>query len=141
MIADNNKFDLALSDLVCMASQTERILDKNLNHVPVLVQLDSSVLKMDKQKFLVSSDISFSDFVNNTLRKKLLHLHTNDVLITKVVQYSDPQTLIVLKLHPKKMKDVYEKYKDPQTKLLILRVSRSTTYKLIKNYATYFLGY
>ena len=124
-----------------MLKETERLYETNPNHVPVLIQLDSSILKIDKQKFLISHDINFNDFVNNTLKKKLMNLYNNDVLEINVVRFTGPNNLIQLKSHPKHMKDVYNEYKDIETNLLILRVSRNTTYKYLKTSFAYWIGY
>ena len=124
-----------------MLKETERLYETNPNHIPVLIQLDSNILKMDKQKFLISHDINFNDFVNNTLKKKLINLNNNDVLEINVVKFTGPNNLIELKSQPKHMKDVYNEYKDIETNLLILRVSRNTTYKYLKTSLAYWIGH
>jgi hypothetical protein len=141
MKIDYSKFDFTQDERKYMSKETERLQETNPNHIPVLIQLDSNILKMDKQKFLISNDINFSDFVNNTLKKKLINLYNNDVIVITVVKYSGTQKLLELKSQPKQMKDLYDEHKDPETNLLILRVSRNTSYKWAKTYASYFMGY
>lgn len=141
MKIDYSKFEFTQDERKYMLKETERLQETNPNHIPVLIQLDSNILKMDKQKFLISNDINFNDFVNNTLKKKLINLYNNDVLVINVVKFSGPQKLTEIKSQPKQMKDIYDEYKDPDTNLLILRVSRNTTYKWAKGYVGYLMGY
>ena len=124
-----------------MFSEAERLQETNPNHIPVLIQLDSNVLKMEKQKFLISNDINFNDFINNTLKKKLINLYSNDVLVLHVVKFSGTSQFTEIKPQPKTMREIYDENKDPETKLLILKVSRMTTYKWAKGYVNYFMGY
>lgn len=141
MKIDYNKFDLTKEELKHINKESTHVLGQYPTHIPVFVQLDSNMLKMNKQKFLVSKDISFMEFVNKTLKKKLLNLSTNDVIIIHTIKYSEPTKLTEIKLEPKQIIDIYKEHHDPETQTLILRISRSTTFKTMKNLATYFLGY
>jgi hypothetical protein len=124
-----------------MFSEAQRLQETNPNHIPVLIQLDSNILKMEKQKFLVSNDINFNDFVNNTLKKKLINLYSNDVLVLHIVNFSGPKKFTEIKPQPRTMREIYDENKDPETNLLIFKVSRMTTYKWAKGYVNYYLGY
>jgi len=71
MKIDYSKSDFTQDERKYMFNETNRLKETNPTHIPVLIQLDSNVLKMEKQKFLVSNTINFNDFVNNTLKKKV----------------------------------------------------------------------
>lgn len=137
MKIDYSNFEFTQDERKYMLKETERLQETHPGHIPVLVQLDSNILKMDKQKFLISDDINFNDYINNTLKKKLINLYNNDVLITNIVKFSGEQKLIEIKGQPKQMRDIYNEYKDPETNLLIIRVSRNTTYKWLRGYIGY----
>ena len=141
MKIDYSKSEFTQDERKYMFSEAERLQETNPNHIPVLIQLDSNVLKMEKQKFLVSNDINFNDFVNNTLKKKLINLYSNDVLVIHIVNFSGPNKLVEIKPQPKSMREIYLQYKDPETNLLIFKVSRMTTYKWARGYVNYFTGY
>jgi hypothetical protein len=127
-----------------MLHETELLQEKNSNHVPVLIMIKSNVLKMEKQKFLVSNDIVFSDFITNTLKKKLIGLSENDTLTLCTVkldpegQKSESKEIVV---NSSLMKNIYNEHKDPFTNLLIFKVSRNTTYKFLKGSLKYWAGY
>jgi hypothetical protein len=136
MKIDYNKREFSLDERKYMMSEVSSIKDNS--YVPILVQLDSNILKLDKQKFLVSDDIRVNDFVNGTLRKKLINLDVNDVLNIKIVRGDE---VLEMDKYNKKLKEIYMENKDVNTKFLILRVSRVTTYKVLRGYMNYFLGY
>lgn len=141
MKIDYSKSDFTQNERLYMCGEVKRLKETNPNHIPILIQLDSNILKMEKQKFLVSNDINFNDFVNNTLKKKLINLYSNDIIVLHVVNLSNPKKFTEIKPHPKSMKEIYNQYKDPETNLLIFKVSRMTTYKWAKGYFNYMLGY
>jgi|688.fasta_scaffold576208_2 hypothetical protein len=124
-----------------MFNETQRLQETNPNYIPVLIQLDSNVLKIEKQKFLVSNDINFNDFITNTLKKKLINLYSNDILVSHTVNFSGPNKFTYIKPHSNSMREVYDQHKDPETNLLIFKVSRMTTYKYLKTSAAYWMGY
>lgn len=137
MIIDYSKKEFTLDEQRHIFKETERLKQSNPNHIPVLIQIDSNILKMDKQKFLISNDINIHDFISGTLKKKLINFYNDDLSI-KIIKFN---TLQQIKLPTSSlMKDIYDEYKDTHTNLLILRVSRKTTYKWIKKYARYLLG-
>jgi hypothetical protein len=141
MKIDYSKAEFSPDERKYMFSEAERLQETNPNHIPVLIQLDSNVLKMEKQKFLISNDINFNDFINNTLKKKLINLYSNDVLVIHVVKFAGSPQFAEIKPQPKTMREIYNENKDPETNLLILKVSRMTTYKWAKGYVNYFMGY
>lgn len=142
MKIDYSKAEFTQDERRYMFSEAQRLQETNPNHIPVLIQLDSNVLKMEKQKFLVSNDINFNDFVNNTLKKKLINLYSNDMLVLHVVKLGGLKKVVTdIKPSPSTMREIYDEHKDPETNLLIFKVSRLTTYKWAKGYVNYFLGY
>ena len=95
MKIDYSKSEFTQDECKYMFNETKRLQETNPSHIPVLIQLDSNVLKMEKQKFLVSNTINFNDFVNNTLKKKLINLYNNDVLVDyseKTFGYAQSET-------------------------------------------------
>jgi hypothetical protein len=141
MKIDYSKSEFTQDERRYMFSEAQRLQETNPNHIPVLIQVDSNVLKMEKQKFLVSNDINFNDFINNTLKKKLINLYSNDIVVLHVVKFSGSKKIIEIKPHPRTMREIYDEYKDPETNLLIFKVSRMTTYKYLKTSVTYWMGY
>jgi len=140
MKIDYSKSEFTSDECKYMFNETKRLQETNPNHIPVLIQIDSNVLKMDKQKFLVSNTIYFNDFVNNTLKKKIINLYNNDVLIIHIVKFSgNNKKLIEIKSQPKIIQEIYDEHKDPETNLLIFKISRMTTYKWAKGYINYLM--
>ena len=90
MKIDYSKYNYTHDECEHMKKETQLLQEKNSNHVPLLIIIKSSVLKMEKQKFLVSNDIIFSDFITNTLRKKLIGLNQNDTITLCTVKF-DPE--------------------------------------------------
>lgn len=134
MKIDYSKFSFTKEEQKFILNETETLRESNPNYIPVLIQLDSNILKMDKQKFLISHDINFNDFITNTLTKKMINLNKNDVLKVSIANSTKPSNLHSLNFDPRQIKYVYNEFKDNETQLLILRVSRNTTYKTIKKY-------
>ena len=143
MKIDYSKTEFTQDERRYMTNEVNRLKEINPTYIPILIQLESNILKMDKQKFLVSNDINFNDFVNNTLKKKLINLYKSDVLVLHVVNFNSQGNVKYIDIKPCaiEMKDIYDKYKDPETNLLIFKVSRMTTYKWVKGCVNYFLGY
>lgn len=143
MKIDYSKTKFTQDECRYMTNEVNRLKEINPKHIPILIQLESNILKMEKQKFLVSNDINFNDFVNNTLKKKLIHLYKSDVLVLHVVNFDSQGNVKYIEIKPcaVEMKNIYDKYKDPETSLLIFKVSRMTTYKWVKGCVNYFLGY
>jgi hypothetical protein len=143
MKIDYSKMDFTQDEKNSMKKETERLYESNKTHIPVLILIKSNVLKMDKQKYLISEEIHFNDFINNTLKKKLHHFHNNDTLEISAVKLSGLGPEKFTKLEPTSidLKTLYSQYSDPETGLLILKISRNTTYKYAKNTLAYYLGY
>lgn len=143
MKIDYKKKEYNKEEIRIMNSEAEYLKERNPNHIPILIQIDSNVLNIDKQKFLVSESISFMDFINNSLRKKLINLYNNDVLVVNSIKFSGPiqNRIVEIKNNSKSMMEIYDEHKDTETNLLILRLNRNTTYKYIKSYVKYFSGF
>jgi hypothetical protein len=100
------------------------------NHIPIIVNVDSRIISLDKKKFIVPKNITLNDFVN-IIQKKLKNLDENDTLIISVnnngtVREINNKNII--------MYDCYEKYRNEELDLLILNVSRYTTFKWVKSF-------
>ena len=143
MKIDYSKKEFTQDERRYMNNEVNRLKEINPKHIPILIQLQSNVLKMEKQKFLVSNDINFNDFVNNTLKKKLINLYKSDLLVLQVVNFDSKGNVKYTDIKPRavEMSEIYDKYKDPETSLLIFKVSRMTTYKWVKGCINYVLGY
>ena len=138
MRIDYSKSEFTQEERRYMRSEAERLRETNPNHIPVLIQIDSNILKMEKQKFLVSDEINVSDFINNTLKRRIINMYNNDVIVIKVLMSGGVYK--EMKLCNKRMRELYDEYKDEETNVLILQVSRMTTYKWAKSYINYLLG-
>ena len=139
---EHNKIVLSDDQRLKLLSESEVLLEKYSDKIPVLIQIDSRILKIDKQKFLVSDQVSFSSYIE-ILKKKLINLNPNDTLNILVTQFNEnnekmlsPITNVDLPL-----RYMYKENMDLSTKMLILTISRKTTYKRIKNGIGYYLGY
>lgn len=138
---EHNKIVLSDDQRLKLLSESEVLLEKYSDKIPVLIQIDSRILKIDKQKFLVSDQVSFSSYIE-ILKKKLINLNPNDTLNILVTQFNEnnekmlsPITNVDLPL-----RYMYKENMDLSTKMLILTISRKTTYKRIKNGIGYYLG-
>ena len=132
-----NKFNFTKEECNQMKEETIILQKKNPEHVPLLILLKSNSLKIDKHKFLITNNIIFSDFIYNTLSKKLINLNENDTLKIEIVHFNPNEKLsnfIEIKPNSKTMEELYEEYKDEETNMLVFRISKNTTYKYIKNY-------
>lgn len=134
MKIDYNKAIFSEDEKKLMANESIHNREKNPDHVPVLIQIKSNVLKMEKQKFLINRDVMFSEFVSSILKKKLINLNNDDSLVIKAVTLSNPPESIEIQPSSKLIKDIYEEFSDPETNLLILKVSRNTTFKVAKSF-------
>jgi hypothetical protein len=117
-------------------------LTKNPNYIPIIVLIDSNVLRIDKHKFLVSEDMTVQDYFNS-LKKKLVNLSHNDSLVYSITHFSNEKTLTPLSSDKgcMSLKQLYNQFKDHDTNMLILTISRQTTYKWVKSIASYYMGY
>lgn len=143
MKIDYSKLTFTLDECKYMFNETTILREKNPSHVPVLIQLKSNVLKMEKQKFLIADSINFNDFINNTLKKKLIHLASDDSLIISTVDFNNCEKPVATIIVPtsKTIREIYDEFKDPLTNLLIFKISRHTTYKTVKGYVKYLGGF
>lgn len=141
MKIDYNKTNFSSDEKHIMAEESAYNSKENPDHLPVLVQLKSNVLKMEKQKYLINKEILFSEFVTTILKKKLINLNSDDTLVIHVVKLTNPPEYLEIQPISKPIKEIYDEYKDTDTNLLILRISRNTTFKYVKNYIKYLTGY
>lgn len=111
---------------------------KTANHIPILIRINSNVLKIDKYKYLVSCDITVGDYLN-TLKKKLNNLNSSDKLMISVTKLDG--SISSIESFSKTLKEFYNLHKDAETDFLIFTVSRQTTFKYVKNLTYYYMGY
>ena len=140
---DYSKKEFSPEEKQTMLNESAVLKEKYPNHIPVLIQLHSNVLKIDKNKFIVSEEIKVNDYFN-TLKKKLENLDPSDSLLiytSKLGSGNLKETLIEKVDSKKTIKEFYEENKDPETNMLIFTISRQTTYKWAKSTVSYLLGY
>jgi hypothetical protein len=117
------------------------------NYTPILIQLDSQVLALKKNKMIVKSNLSTNEIYRGIL-ELLTGLSSSDTLKISVVTNTltesratiDPE-IFTNKESNIPISELYDKYHDVQTKFLVLVLSRQTTYKWLKECTWYYLGY
>jgi hypothetical protein len=100
------------------------------NHIPIIVNVDSKIISLDKKKFIVPKNINLSDFIT-IIEKKLKNLEENDTLIISV---NNNGTIREINNKNILMYDCYEKYRNEELDLLILNITRYTTFKWVKSF-------
>lgn len=137
-----NKKEFTQEEKEILFKESKALLEKYPDRIPLLVQLDSNVLKLEKHKFLVNDDININYYID-VLKTKLIHINSNDSLTISLTKFNDDGTKIMTRIKPqsKLLKEFYQENKDPSTGMLIFTVSRQTTVKWVKGLASYYLGY
>jgi hypothetical protein len=139
---DYNKKEFTQEEREILLRESEVLKEKHPDRIPILIQIDSNILKMEKNKFLVANDVSVNYYFD-LLKRKLMDLSPTDTLVISVTKFEadGTRTLTPVKSQSKLLKDFYEEHYDKATGMLILTVSRSTTYKWVKSTVGYYLGY
>lgn len=143
MKIDYNKKEFSDEEKDHLLKESEVLTEKYPDRIPILIQVDSNILKIEKHKYLVANDVTV-EFYFQVLERKLLDLSLSDTLVISVAKFekNGTQVLTTVKFDTHKpLKDFFEQYKDPSTGMLILVVSRSTSYKWAKSTLKYYLGY
>lgn len=137
-----NKKVFTLEEKEILLRESEVLLEKYPNRIPLLVQLDSNVLKLEKHKFLVNDDININYYID-VLKTKLMHINSNDYLTISLTKFNEDGTKTLTRIKPqsKLLKEFYQENKDSSTGMLIFTVSRQTTAKWVKGLVSYYLGY
>ncbi len=127
---DFSKSIFSFEEKQYLKKQTNYYRVRYPNHIPIIVNVDSRIISLDKKKFIVPKNITLSDFIN-IIEKKLKNLDENDSLIISVNNNG-----VVREINNKNilMYDCYEKYRNEELDLLILNVSRYTTFKWVKSF-------
>lgn len=120
------------SDISYLLSESKKFKTGTPNHVPILIQIDSQVLVLNKNKYLVSNEIIFEDFLT-TLKDKIENYHLTDTLGIYTVT-TNPFTKQYLTDYKKSLKELYDTQKDISTEFLIIRINRLTSYKRLINF-------
>ena len=139
---DYNKKLFSHEERELLLRESEVLREKYPERIPILIQIDSNILKMEKHKFLVANEVTVSYYFD-LLKRKLTDLSPTDTLVISVAKFNQDgtKTLVTVKPQAKTLKDFYEEFRDRETGMLILSVSRSTTYKYLKTSVGYWLGY
>ena len=139
---DYNKKEFSIEEKEILLKESEVLREKHPERIPILIQIDSNILKLEKHKFLVANDVSVSYYFD-LLKRKLTDLSPTDTLVISVAKFNDdgPRTLLQVKPQSKMLKEFFSEYKDPSIGMLVLAVSRRTTYKWLKSTIKYYTGY
>jgi hypothetical protein len=135
---DYNKKNFTRDEQKILLKESEILTEKHPERIPILIQIDSNILKMEKNKFLVANDVTVSYYFDVLKRK----LSEKDTLIISVVKFNQDGTRELKKVKSQNtlLKDFFEEHKDASTGMLVLNISRSTTYKWARGVVTNFLG-
>lgn len=138
---DYNKKEFTQEEKDILLKESELLCEKYPNSIPVLIQLNSNVLKIDKHKFLIKDDVNVNYYFD-VLKTKLININTNDTLIISVSKFNKDGKKVStpVKSQSKLLKDFYLENKDPSTGMLIFTVSRQTTVKWVKGLVSYYLS-
>lgn len=143
MKIDYSKNEFSSDEKEYLLNEAKVLNIKNPNFIPIIIQLDSNVLSIEKHKFLVPDNITYNNFINTILKKKLKcnnnFISNSEILLINVVNGNKLNSIKEPQL--KNIKDFYLENHDEETNLLILRVSRQTSYKYLKKSLLYFIGY
>ena len=113
------------------------IQNYNSTKIPIIILLDSNILKITRHKYLVQNDMSIQDFIN-IINKRLINYNESDTLVYKVTKMSTEPIYTNIHSTFRSIEQLYKDSKDPETNFLIITISRHTTYKYIKNFIRYF---
>ncbi len=127
---DFSKVVFSFEEKQYIKKQTNYYRVRYPNHIPIIVNVDSRIISLDKKKFIVPKNITLNDFTT-IIEKKLKNLEENDTLIISV---NNNGTIREINNKNILMYDCYEKYRNEELDLLILNVSRYTTFKWVKSF-------
>ena len=85
---DYNKKIFTQEEKEILLHESELLLEKHPDRVPVLIQIDSNILKMDKHKFLIGKDVNVNYYFD-ILKTKLMHINPTDTLIISVTHFTE----------------------------------------------------
>jgi len=137
---DYNNKNFSKDDLNNLLEESKILLEKYPDKIPILIQIDSNILKIEKHKYLVANDLHV-DYYFDILKKRLFNLNSDTLIISITKYINGNRSLLPAKHYPNTLKDFYNEYKDDKTGMLILTLSRYTTYKRAKKFIGYYLGY
>ena len=100
------------------------------NHIPVVVNIKSNIISIDKQKFIVPKNLRLNDFLN-IVQKRLKNMSDNDYLIISVNINGVEKEINNRNIS---ISECYEKYRNEEVDLLILNITRYTTFKWLKSF-------
>lgn len=135
---DYNKKNFTREEQRIILKESEVLSEKHPDRIPVLIQIDSNILKMEKNKFLVANDVTVNYYFDVLKRK----LSEKDTLIISVVKFNQDgsREMKRVKTQNTLLKDFFEEHKDLSTGMLVLNISRATTYKWARGLLGNLLG-
>jgi hypothetical protein len=139
MKIDYNKKNFTEEEKKILLKESEILCSEYPDKIPILVQISSNIIEIEKNKFLVSGDINV-DYFLETLKKKITGLNSSDTLVISVTKLSSEnggKKLIPVGKQTKLLKHFYQENVDTETNMLIFTITRQTTYKFVKGMANY----
>lgn len=139
MKIDYNKKNFTEEEKKILLKESEILRSEYPDKIPILVQISSNVIEIEKNKFLVSGDINV-DYFFETLKKKITGLNGSENLVISVTRLTGEdgcKKLTPVNKQSKLLKQFYEEHCDPETNMLIFTIQRQTTYKFIKGMVGY----
>jgi hypothetical protein len=135
---DYNKKNFTREEQRIILKESEVLSEKHPDRIPVLIQIDSNILKMEKNKFLVANDVTVNYYFDVLKRK----LSEKDTLIISVVKFNQDGSREMKRVKSQNtlLKDFFEEHKDLSTGMLVLNISRATTYKWARGLIGNLLG-
>lgn len=135
---DYNKKNFTREEQRIILRESEVLSEKHPDRIPVLIQIDSNILKMEKNKFLVANDVTVNYYFDVLKRK----LSEKDTLIISVVKFNQDGSREMKRVKSQNtlLKDFFEEHKDLSTGMLVLNISRSTTYKWARGLISNLIG-
>lgn len=114
---DYNKTEFSKEEKEQIKNEVHFIISKYPDHVPIICS--SSKLKMQKNKFLVNKNLTFSEFIGS-VRKKIEKLNAEDGLFFLVDNIMIPMTMDI--------GTVYHQNKDPNTNILQIWIMKENMF-------------
>lgn len=131
-----NKLVLSQEELTQLKLSSAEILKVKPKFIPILVQIDSKVLKIRRHKFLVNENMN----INNCIKMLISNFdnyNSKDTLDITVKSFKSPPPFEPTNLNNHltlSLRQLYDRYQDPCTNMLIFVVKRITTYKWLKSF-------
>lgn len=119
-VINYSKFDFTPRENELIRKEVVLISQKYPNHIPIVVRAKETALKMSKNKFLVTGDVTVGQFlhvIRKRLEKQLLHTHALFIMVNNHI----PPMSSLLSM-------VYATEADQDTGMLFFTLSQENTF-------------